>query len=271
MVVENEGRVRVDGGAGPVSLAYSSWGQGRPVLLLHGMGSWRRIWPAFDGAGYRYLALDLPGFGESGLPRRRQTLADYSAYVAAFVDAVGIDEPPLVVGHSFGAMVAVHAASHRMRAAGMVLVSPAGFITPVGVLTPTRFVALNHLLIWFTATEAFGRRMAVALGLDPDALDPEARRGLQRGWRRAREMARMGRFYEYPAMRADLVRAAVPHRVLMGTRDPLFPAERLRAAFSDLQVEWLPDVGHIPMLQDPASFMRAFRRALAELYPLRAG
>jgi pimeloyl-ACP methyl ester carboxylesterase len=265
-----DGFVRLNLGHDRLRLGYSSWGSGRPVLLLHGMGSWRRIWPRFELPGYRFFALDLPGFGESTLPRRRQDLPDYSAVVAAFWDEVGPAEPPLLAGHSFGAMVAVYTARERLRTAGLLLVSPAGFVEPYGVLTPTRFVALNRVLIWVTAMEVFGRQMAAALGLDPAAMDAATRRDLQLGWRRAREMARMGKFYTYPAMRADLTAAGVPHRILMGTRDPLFPVSRVHEALDDLAVEWLPDLGHVPMLQEPAGFRSAFRRALIALYPPRA-
>lgn len=271
MVERSDGRIRINVGQGSVPLAYSSWGEGRPVVLLHGMGSWRRIWPSFEFPGYRYLAVDLPGFGESGLPRRRQTLTDYGASVAALWSALGGGEPPLLVGHSFGAMVAVQAGTHHLTPAGLLLVSPAGFVEPYGALTPSRFVALNRVLIWVTAMEVFGRQMAVALGLDPTTMDRAVRRDLQLGWRKAREMARMGRFYEYPAMRTELLQAGVPHRVLMGTRDPLFPESRVREYLHGLQVEWLPDMGHVPMLQSPVSFKRAFRRALDELYPPRGG
>lgn len=250
-----------------LTLAYSAWGAGRPVLLLHGMGSWRRIWAPFDVKGYRFYALDLPGFGESGMMRRRQDLADYSAAVAGFYEAVGPSRPPLLVGHSFGAMVAVHAARAHLPAAALLLVAPAGLMNPRGALQPTPLVAVNRLLIWVTGMEWFGRQMARALGLDPNTLDHEARRALQTGWRRAREMARMGRFYEYPGMRDDLLHTGVPHRILAGTRDTLFPASSLAGVLAGLDVDWLEGFGHIPMLQDPGLFERAFRRTLTALYP----
>jgi pimeloyl-ACP methyl ester carboxylesterase len=260
-------RATVAGPGGPLRIAYTAHGQGRPVVLIHGMGSWREIWPALAWPGYRFYALDLPGFGDSDLPRRRQRLADFGITLAAWVAALGLPEPPLLVGHSFGAMVAVDAAAHRLDAAGLVLVAPAGFIDPVGAMEGTRLVALNRLLIWVTGSDWFGRRMVRALGLDPDGLDLTLRRSLQRGWRRAREMARMGRFYRYPAMRADLEATGLPHRILVGTRDALFPRHVLEPALAGLSVEWLEGLGHIPLWQDPVRFEQRLRAAVTALYP----
>lgn len=48
---------------------WHEWGQGQPLVLLHGgSGSWthwlRNLLPLVD-AGYRVIAPDIPGFGES--------------------------------------------------------------------------------------------------------------------------------------------------------------------------------------------------------------
>lgn len=77
----------------------------------------------------------------------------------------------------------------------------------------------------------------------------------------------MGAFYEYPTMREDLINTGVPHRILAGTRDALFPEPALADALSGLDVEWLEGFGHVPMIQDPGVFDAAFRRALLALYP----
>jgi pimeloyl-ACP methyl ester carboxylesterase len=252
-----------------LSIACDSWGAGRPVVLVHGMGSWRRTWPRFEVPGYRFYAFDLPGFGESTLPRRRQGLDDFARTLAAVLAALGPQEPPLVVAHSFGAMVAVRALASGLapRVHAVLLVAPAGFLEPEGTLAPTPLYALNRLLLWVTGSQLYGRRMIQALGVDPDTLDPARRRDLQRGWRLGREMCRMGRFYEYPGMAADLKALLVPHVILMGDRDPLFPLARIRPALDGLRVEWLPGRGHVPFLEDPQAFDALLARALTALYP----
>ncbi|WP_424528947.1 alpha/beta fold hydrolase [Sphaerisporangium viridialbum] len=90
----------------PIS-AEDHGGRGEDVLLLHGGGRTRGDWDAFAGLlldnGFRPVAMDLRGHGESGdAPWTwREALAD----VAAVVEGFGLRRP-LVVGHSLGGMVA---------------------------------------------------------------------------------------------------------------------------------------------------------------------
>ena len=89
-----------------------SWGSptDRPVLLLHGVtsnaGIWWRMAPALAAAGYRVIAVDMPGHGKTQGWRGRHRFAETAADVAGFIRAAGLDVPDLaVVGHSWGAMV----------------------------------------------------------------------------------------------------------------------------------------------------------------------
>jgi len=81
---------------------------GRPVLLLHGFPDsswmWREQIPALTGAGYRVIAPDLRGFGQSDKPQeveayRMETLV---RDVAGILGELGVKETN-VVGHDWGA------------------------------------------------------------------------------------------------------------------------------------------------------------------------
>lgn len=96
---------------GEIELSVVDAGEGEPVLLLHGFpdsaGLWRRQIPALLEAGYRVVAPDLRGFGDSDAP------AEVEAYglpivlsdVVALLDALAIERAN-VVGHDWGAAVA---------------------------------------------------------------------------------------------------------------------------------------------------------------------
>lgn len=85
-------------------------GQGPPVLLLHGfpdgLRAWRHQIPALVDAGYRVIAPDLRGFGESDAP------AEVGAYalehiigdVVGLLDALEVDRVQ-VVAHDWGSML----------------------------------------------------------------------------------------------------------------------------------------------------------------------
>jgi pimeloyl-ACP methyl ester carboxylesterase len=85
-------------------------GDGEPVLLLHGFpdsgGLWRRQVPALTAAGFRAIAPDLRGFGESDRPEGVDSYAMplLVGDVLGMLDALGI-ERATVVGHDWGAAV----------------------------------------------------------------------------------------------------------------------------------------------------------------------
>ncbi len=114
--------------AGPGFLRWRSWGVGEHrALLLHGSTSssatWWRIGPALADAGWRVKAPDLPAHGAS--PRVDRPLTP--AVAAEFVLAELSQQPfGLVVGHSFGALVAVALQQHRPVAELLVLDEPPG-------------------------------------------------------------------------------------------------------------------------------------------------
>ena len=233
-------------------------GQGRAIILIHGMGSSRlAFWSllqAFPLPNPVY-ALDLPGFGGSTLPHRRQGLNDYVQAVFAFAAALHLIQPTLV-GHSFGGMVAAETAISRPdQIFGVFLVSSAGWIYPQNVMQPTPSVLFNRIGIWITGSDWIGKKMIVGLGRDPLQISREERARMSYGWRHAREMARMGRFYETEAMALRLQQSKVPAVALAGDRDPLFPLSQVKAAVGDRVPLWvIKGAGHLPIEYDLAQF-----------------
>ncbi|MDG1375568.1 MAG: alpha/beta hydrolase [Yoonia sp.] len=90
-------------------LAYVETGSGPLVVLIHGVGLRAEAWGAqIDGLArsHRVCAVDMLGHGESARLCGNPALADYSDAIAEI-----ITEPALVIGHSFGAMIALDMAA----------------------------------------------------------------------------------------------------------------------------------------------------------------
>jgi pimeloyl-ACP methyl ester carboxylesterase len=103
------------------------------VLVLHGWGgsidSVRCIVDDLQ-RDYRVIALDLPGHGQSGLPPEPWTVGDYAACVLEVLRRLGVSSC-FVVGHSFGARIAIKlAASHPGLLQRIALVNAAGVRLP---------------------------------------------------------------------------------------------------------------------------------------------
>jgi pimeloyl-ACP methyl ester carboxylesterase/predicted amino acid-binding ACT domain protein len=92
--------------------SFAVGGRGLPVVFLHGWGLGHRAYQSVLGElvarGCRVYAPAMPGFsGTADLPVEQRTIDGYAAWVQRFLDTVGVDEPALVIGHSFGGGVAI--------------------------------------------------------------------------------------------------------------------------------------------------------------------
>jgi pimeloyl-ACP methyl ester carboxylesterase len=143
--------LEVDG----VRLHHVDHGRGRPVVLLHGnmmLVEEVALSGLLDlvGERYRVVAIDRPGFGRSARTRDRVwTPAAQADLLRAAFRRLGL-ERPVVVGHSFGTIVALELAlRHPEAVGGLVLASGYYFPTArvdVPVLSPPAIPVVGDLL-----------------------------------------------------------------------------------------------------------------------------
>jgi pimeloyl-ACP methyl ester carboxylesterase len=123
------------------SLVWRIWGEGPPLVLLHGAsGSWThwiRNVPAL-AARFRLLVPDMPGFGDSDAPPEPHTAAGLSDLVAAGLDV--ILPPPAALdlaGFSFGGIIGgLVAARLEPRVRTLVLLGTGGLALPRAATRP---------------------------------------------------------------------------------------------------------------------------------------
>lgn len=122
-------RTTLDGG-----IVVETWGAGPPVYLLHGWAGHRGQFAEFTEplaqAGYRVIAIDAPGHGDSGPGRHGPRRADMLDFIGALRSAtVRYGRPHAVIGHSFGASAAAVATLDGLPARRLVLIAPVATIS----------------------------------------------------------------------------------------------------------------------------------------------
>lgn len=126
-------------------MVWRSWGEGAPLVLLHGdFGSWAhwvRNIPALAQHA-RVIAADMPGYGESDLPPEPWSPASVAHILAEGLDEIlGAGAPFSLAGFSFGGIIAGHlAALAGARVRQLFLFGPGGLGIPPGPLPPLRRV-----------------------------------------------------------------------------------------------------------------------------------
>ncbi|TIQ37054.1 MAG: alpha/beta hydrolase [Mesorhizobium sp.] len=263
--------VEVDG----VRLHLIEQGQGMPLLLLHGNGSSVEDFTTsgiFDKASenYRVLAFDRPGFGRSSRPIGRVWSAAAQAdLINAAAAKLGI-EPCIVLGHSWGAAVALEIARrHPGSVAGIVLVSGYHYPRPRFALalsalpvlpligTAFRYTLLPPLvrLGWNWSMRKIFGPAAVSAAFATMTIEIASRPGQLRSIAAESFLMWVAAAFATPQHK-DI---SVPVGIIAGAGDQLFdaPAEafRLQANLNNAVVDIICDAGHMVHLSAPQAVL----------------
>jgi 2-succinyl-6-hydroxy-2,4-cyclohexadiene-1-carboxylate synthase len=220
----------------------------RPLLVaLHGWLLAGRLWEPLAAAlhpGWELWAPDLPGFGDEPRPRALQpSLASYGRWLA---DACQRERPGravVLIGHSLGGSVVLHAAPHLgRRLRGVVQVAAGG-----GVYQPRAFAQLRRggslFLRWRPGWLA--QLPAAAAIRSPLRADLRAARGLLAC------STNRGAVRQLPAL---TTRLSVPSLWVAGSRDQVMTERYVRhlAGYAPAhRLARLEGAGHLPMRQMP--------------------
>jgi pimeloyl-ACP methyl ester carboxylesterase len=254
----------------------------REVVMLHGLsGSAATQAPvaaALAAEGWSVRAIDLPGhgrsrwLGEDGLAVPDPESLDPGLYgldriartVARAIDALGLDERPILVGHSWGAGIAVATVLERAPVSRLILVDPP-FLSVQGALDLANDLAAD-------LSPDLEEARAVAIEAEPNAteIDLAARaealsQASALAVRSAASQTGYGPFELLSRWRA--AKPAITVDVICGSpaNGGLVPARARLALWFFLgrgRVHYLRDAGHSPQNSHFAQFMTLLRRLL---------
>ena len=251
---------------------FAEIGEGPPIVFVHGLGgcwqNWLENLPDFAAAGYRAIALDLPGFGHSPMPEWEISIPAYGRLIDEFCRRLNLHSAALV-GNSMGGFIAAETAiSQPDWIDHLVLVSAAGVShatmqkRPVAALTRAMNL-LNPLTLRLTNS-----------GLRRPGVRQLAFQGVFRHPQRIRREL----LYEFsgsaigaPAFVPSVIsltgydfldrlsRIAVPTLLIWGCDDLVVPASDaagFRDRIPECELQVFDDCGHVPMAERPQRFNR---------------
>ncbi|WP_341863385.1 alpha/beta hydrolase [Gymnodinialimonas sp. 57CJ19] len=257
---------------------------GPTVLLIHGSvgwsGSWRHTLNVLGAEGYRAIAIDLPPMGFSDRdPSEDYGRAATAARILAFAEAEGIT--PHIVAHSFGAGAAVEALMQRPEAfASLTIINGALPLDPdaAQLPAPLRPLWLRETLVSATVTNPLlSRRLLQAFLHRKNTATDEVLSVLSRPSRLEGATEALAAWLPTLLIApTDLPSSAsaaygnitLPTAIIWGAEDtttPLPQGENLHRLIPNSTLTVIPDVGHIPMIEDPQAFDAALLSALATL------
>jgi pimeloyl-ACP methyl ester carboxylesterase len=252
-------------------------GQGRPVLMIHGLGGSHQEWDdAVESLarGHAVHRFDLLGHGARADTERQPSLQEMAHDVAQVIDGLALDRP-LLVGHSMGALVVMkylqdHGESHI---AGVCLVDQSPRITTdehwqlglFGSLTRTQ---LQHTLgrlrgnfAETVATEFLAKLAPLKGAASPDALAGRVARWLVTKLARGCGAERLLSMIESLAeadFRDLVAKLTVPTMVVLGGVSPHYGGLPLgkyyRDTLPDGTVRLYKTAAHSPHRQEPGRF-----------------
>lgn len=238
---------------------YGVVGDGLPVVFLHGWGlgsrSYRHAIRRLVELGCRVHVPDLPGFGGTPeLPGADLSFTGYADWVDAFLDAIHVDEPVFVVGHSFGGGVAIKFAHrYRRRVRTLVLVNSVGG-SAWSSATGLRAITERPLWDWGLHFPSDVWPIPQATRVLPVVLE-DAVPNLLRNPRGVWRVGRLARRADLTPELEDLKAWEVPVVVLWGTRDGVIPRSAFDAMCSALGSDGeVVDGSHSWLLADPDHF-----------------
>lgn len=260
----------VDTVLGRTPVKYVELGEGPPILLVHGLaGSWRN-WleniPALADQ-HRVVAIDLPGFGESPLPRQPISMPGYGEVVAALARDLDLGPETTLVGHSMGGLVSVEAVLGAPELFGQICLVASAGITNLKTRRRQKEVTKRLMKAFqpFASVDperGFRRprlRAARFAGViaHPDRLDPEILWELAAYGLRAPGLLQAAYGLAGHDLRGRLTEVRQPTLLIWGTRDLLVPVGAGRSfhkRIPDSELVVLPDTGHMIQMERPMRF-----------------
>ena len=237
------------------------------IVFVHGAGLDHTVWTLFNRYFARHkfnsIAVDLPGRGRSG-GKPLPSIEASARWLLEFIDTLGIEKTALV-GHSMGALVALEAASQALiKISNVVLL---GAAAPMTVADPLLNAARANDHSAVDMIMLYSHAYTSQLGGNPVAginILNSNMRLLERSLKNVL-YADLKACNEYYNGIEAAINITAPTTLILAEEDRMTPpalAADLIDALADVQLEILPDCGHMMPSEQPEAVHKILARTL---------
>jgi 3-oxoadipate enol-lactonase len=250
-------------------LHYEDYGQGAPLVLVHGLGSSTRDWeyqiPELANH-FRVIALDVRGHGRSDKPRERYQISDFAGDVIALIEHLELPQVHLV-GISMGGMIGFQLGVDRPELLKSLCIVNSGpevkAKKPRDYLEIAKRWSLSRLLSLETIAKGLGRL------LFPKPEQGELRRKIEERWPQNEKRAYLASLDAIIGwgVREHLGRIRCPTLVVTGDRDytPVAQKEAYVREMPNARLLVIEDSRHATPMDQPEQFNNSLLSFLAEV------
>ncbi len=243
-----------------INIAYERRGQGSPLVLIHGYPldhtTWDEVAPLLE-KDFDLIIPDLRGFGESDVMEADDSIIDFASDIAGLLTRLKIHRS-FLAGHSMGGYVALaFAREFPERVSGLGMVS-----SQMQADSPerkeSRYASAKQVL-------ASGVGSVVETLTPKLTADPRIQafvKGLMSKQRPLGVFTALEAMAERPDSTDLFSTFQFPVAIVHGDADALIPVERgreMKAALPSAHYSELPGVGHMSMMEKPASVSEALK------------
>ena len=251
----------IDGIAYREALPDGGDGSAPVALAVHGYPTssymWRAVLPKVAQAGYRALALDLPGFGDTPADRPG-TWERQVENIERFRRALDLDGVALIV-HDWGGLIGLRWACDHPDAVSALVITDTGFFPDGhwhGMANTLRTEGEGEQFVEGVNRELLGVAMRqISPSLPDDAVEEYLKTFSDEDRRAGQlEMYRSGDFRKLEPYKGKLAALGVPTLILWGEKDEFAPvagAYRFQKEIPHARLVVLEGVGHYLMEDEP--------------------
>lgn len=215
------------------TIYYEEYGQGEPLILLHGFGETAAHWKPYISAfsnHYRVIAWDMRGHGRSTSPDTSKVFRHATAAqdLLAFIDKLGLQRVK-AIGHSSGGIIILYAATQA----------------------PDRFEAIVPMSaqLYYSAQTREAIRINARPEIQYERLEFEKRHGPLKGRLIARQFYHFVELYGDPAITPDQLETITARSLIIhGDNDfvPVSQAWEMYQHIPNAHLWVVPNGWHLP-------------------------